>query len=158
MCPLTGSSRSVLPLGVRRCAYTLLLLGLLASSSLLGGLAAPAEGSSFPCRWNWELATNLRQGYAVAGANANCAGRAGSLTISVRLQQQDAHSHAWRTLKSDTRLFHDLRRNRYVQVARRCVSAAPVTYRARSSWILRDTRGAVVARLSHTAGPVTLGC
>jgi hypothetical protein len=131
----------------------------LASWALLAGLvAAPAAGSSFPCRWNWELATNLRQGYAVAGANADCRGRPGSLTISVRLQRQDPATHAWRTLKADTRLFHDLRKNRYVQVAKRCASAAPVKYRARLSWILRGTGGAVVARLSYTAGPVTLGC
>jgi hypothetical protein len=137
----------------------LALLALIVMSSLLGRLTvAHATTRSFPCRWNWELATNLRPGYAVAGANANCAGRAGSLTISVRLQQQDSQTHTWQTLRSRARRFHDLRKVRFVQVAKRCASSAPVKYRAKLSWTLRDTSDVAVSHLAYTAGPVTLGC
>lgn len=137
----------------------LALLALIVMSSQLAGLTvAHATTRSFPCTWNWELATNLRAGYAVAGANANCAGRAGSLTISVRLQQQDAQTHTWQTLRSRARRFHDLRKVRFVQVAKRCASSAPVKYRANLSWTLRDTSDVVVSHLTHTAGPATLGC
>jgi hypothetical protein len=129
------------------------------ASSLLGGLGpAHAAGGSFPCRWNFELATNLRAGHVVAGANANCAGLAGTLTISVRLQQQDPQTHKWKALRSATRRFHDLHKQRFVEVDKRCASSAPVTYRSLMSWTLRNGGGGIVARLTHTAGPVKLGC
>src|SRR6478672_11046056 len=72
-----------------------------------------ATRSSFPCRWNWELATNLRRGYVVAGANANCAGRAGLLTISVQLQQHDPQTHMWHTLAGSVKRFRDLHKSRF---------------------------------------------
>ena len=118
----------------------------------------PCDDDTVPLQVELELATNLRSGYAVAGANANCAGRSGSLTISVRLQQQDPRTHKWRNLKASTRRFHDLRKARFVQVASRCTSTARRTYRARLSWTLRNTSDVVVSHLPYTAGPVTLGC
>jgi hypothetical protein len=140
----------------------LALLATLAAVSaltMLGGVgSANAAGGSFPCRWNFELATNLRSGHVVAGANANCAGRTGTLTISVRLQQQDPQTHKWQGLRSATRRFHDLHKQRFVEVDKRCASTAPVTYRSLMSWTLRDGSGRVVAHLTHTAGPVKLGC
>ena len=128
------------------------------TSAPLGGPATTQARNSFPCRWNWQLATNQRPGYALAGANADCAGRAGSLTITVRLQHQDPQAHQWRTLKAAARRFHDLRRSRFVEVAERCASTAVVTYRATFTWTLRNPRGSVVSHLTYTAGPVALGC
>ena len=122
-----------------------------------GSPFARAARSSFPCRWNWELATYLRRGYVVAGANANCAGRAGSLAISVELQQRDAQTHVWRTLATSARRFHDLHKSRFVEVAKRCASSAPVPYRAKLSWTLRDTSGHVVSHLRQ-APATTIGC
>jgi hypothetical protein len=140
----------------RALLATLVAVGAL---SLLGGVgSATGAGGSFPCRWNFDLATNLRAGHIVAGANANCAGRAGTLTISVRLQQQDPQTHKWQALRSATRRFHDLHKLRFVEVDKRCASSAPVTYRSLMSWTLRDGAGVVVAHLTHTAGPVKLGC
>lgn len=147
------------PLRDRRRAPFLVLLAAIVALPLFGApTSAPALGSSFPCHWNWELATNLRPGYAVAGASADCAGRARSLTIDVRLQHWLPKTHRWRTLKAATKRFHDLSKNRFVQAAKRCASPAAVKYRARLSWTLRGTGGGIVARHKYTAGPLTVGC
>jgi hypothetical protein len=111
--------------------------------ALLSAPAAARAPSQFPCRWSWSLFDGMREGLVTAGANANCAGRRGSLTIGVRLLRQNPVTHAWHTVKARSRTFRRLGRSRFVEVASPCV---PAVFRAVFRWTLRDTHGAVVAR------------
>ena len=128
------------------CRWVLVVLAVAlivpaATSSRAGG----AYGSSFRCRWAWDLQAGLREGYVTAGNSANCGGRSGSLTLSARLLRWDAKRKGWRTDKAQTRTWRDLRTNRYIEVAEPCRGA---TVRAVFGWILRDSGGAVVSRKS----------
>lgn len=99
--------------------------------------------SSFPCRFNWALDYGHRPGFVTAGASADCGGRAGSLTLGVRLLRRDEATHAWNTVKRRTRTFHHLNGNRFVEVATPCAGAR---FKAVMRWTLRASGGAVVAR------------
>jgi hypothetical protein len=123
-----------------------LLLVVLAATLVVAMAARPAPGgaaSSFPCRWSYSLYDGLRKGYVTAGDNANCFGRQGSLTLSVRLLRSDSTTDVWQTVKAKTKTFRHLNGNRYVEIASPCVAAA---FRAVFRWTLRDTRHVVVAR------------
>jgi hypothetical protein len=88
-----------------------------------------------------------------AGNNADCSGRAGSLTLRVRLLQRDQGATTWHTAKARTRTFHHLNGNRYIEVTTPCVAAK---FKAVMRWILRDPGGAVVARHVVRTGTVTV--
>jgi hypothetical protein len=123
---------------------------------LVTGIAMAAAhanaASSFPCRWNWDLHYGLRAGYVTAGNSADCAGRSGSLTLSVRLLQRDETTHTWTTVKKRTRTFHHLNGNRFVEVATPCVAAK---FKAVMRWTLRNPGGAAARHVVHT-GTVTV--
>ena len=107
--------------------------------------------SSFPCRWSWELRDGFRPGHITAGNNADCAGRAGSLTLSARLLRWNPKTKKWHTDRAQTRTWTNLKGNRYVGLDEPCVTA---TVRAEFGWILRDTGGSVVARHSLKTAPL----
>jgi hypothetical protein len=101
--------------------------------------------AAFPCRWRFDLEAGLRTGYVTAANSADCSGRQGSLTLSVRLLRWDPASKAWHTAKAQTKTWRDLRRNRYLELAKPCTVS---TVRALFGWTLRNTAGALVARHS----------
>src|SRR6478752_3071292 len=113
---------------------------LIAVLSTGAGLAAGSvhAAQSFPCRWDWSLFDGLRQGYVTAGNTADCAGRQGSLTLSVRLLRQDPSTKTWRTVKTSSKTFKHISRTRSVEVATPCTAAS---FRGVFRWTLRDTRG-----------------
>jgi hypothetical protein len=121
----------------------------------MGALAAghTAAGSSFPCRWTWDLQYGLRPGHVTAGNAADCAGRAGSLTLRVRLLKRDDAMHSWQTVKTRSQTFHRLNRNRFVELATPCVAAK---FKAVMRWVLRNPGGGVVARHVVRTGTVTV--
>jgi hypothetical protein len=98
---------------------------------------------SFPCRWNWSLFDGTRAGYVTAGNSADCTGRQGSLTLSVRLLRLNPSTKSWRAVKTSAKTFKHISGNRFVEVAARCASAS---FRGVFRWTLRDARGVVVAR------------
>jgi hypothetical protein len=101
--------------------------------------------ATFPCRWRFDLEAGLRAGYVTAGNSADCSGRRGSLTLSVRLLRRTPPSPAWHTAKLRTKTWRNLRGNHFLEVARPCTAS---TVRAVFGWTLRNTGGAVVARHS----------
>ena len=125
---------------------------LLVTLLTLAAAHASAAGS-FPCRWTWDLQYGLRPGHVTAGNNADCSGRAGSLTLRVRLLQRDQGTSTWHTVKTRTRTFHHLNGNRYVEVATPCVAAK---FKAVMRWTLRNQGGGVVARHVVRTGVVTV--
>ena len=68
-------------LGRRRCVVDRGARGRPAGAAPGG---RPGQGP-FPCRWRFDLEAGLRTGYVTAGNSADCSGRQGSLTLSVRL-------------------------------------------------------------------------
>ena len=115
-----------------------------------GGRAAqpPVVGgrtATFPCRWRFDLEAGLRTGYVTAGNSADCSGRQGSLTLSVRLLRLDPASKTWHTAKAQTRTWRVLRGNHFLELATPCVVS---TVRAVFGWTLRNTGGKIVGRHS----------
>ena len=108
-------------------------------------LVGRALTSSFLCTWKWDLQPGLRTGYVTAGNGANCAGRQGSLTLSIRLLRWSPKSEKWNVDKAQTRTWTDLRANRYVEVAERCSKS---TVRVVFDWGLRDA-GRTVITATH---------
>jgi hypothetical protein len=100
---------------------------------------------AFPCRWRFDLEAGLRTGYVTAADSADCTGRRGSLTLSVRLLRLTPPSTVWHTAKAQTKTWRDLRGNHFLELARPCTAS---TVRAVFGWTLRNTGGAVVARHS----------
>jgi hypothetical protein len=129
---------------VRRTILIGLVLTVLAG---IGTGSAPARasrsGGSFPCRWRWDLQAGLRDGFVTAANSADCSGRTGSLTLSVRLLRLNPKTRKWRADKKQTRTWSNLSRNRYIELSEKCVGG---TVRAEFGWILRDSGGSVVAR------------
>jgi hypothetical protein len=128
------------------------------------GIGQPAKrvastaAQSFPCPWHWNLYDGLRPGYVTARSNADCTGRQGSLTLSIRLQGRKRTDKRWHTDKVRTRTWRNLQGNHALTVAQRC---AFETVRAVMRWTLRDTRGAVVARHVVRSGSLAVpgpGC
>ena len=115
--------------------------------------AHSSAASSFPCRWTWDLQLRAAPRHVTAGNNADCFGRAGSLTLRVRLLQRDQGTSTWHTARTRTRTFHNLKGNRYVEVATPCVAAK---FKAVMRWTLRNPGGAVVARHVVRTGTVTV--
>lgn len=101
--------------------------------------------AAFPCPWRFDLEAGLRTGYVTAANSADCSGRQGSLTLSVRLLRWDPASKAWHTTKAQTKTWRNLRGNRYLELAKPCVAS---TVRAVFGWTLRSTGGTVVSRHS----------
>jgi hypothetical protein len=99
--------------------------------------------ATFPCRWRFDLEAGLRTGYVTAGNSADCTGRRGSLTLSVRLLRRTPPSPVWHTAKAQTKTWRDLRGNHFLELARPCTAS---TVRAVFGWTLRNTSGVVVAR------------
>lgn len=110
---------------------------------VLASAASGRPASTFPCRWSYSLYDGLRKGFVTAGDNADCSGRQGSLTLSVRLLRLDPVTNTWHTAKNRSRRFRHLSGNRYVEVASPCVATS---FRAVFRWTLRNPGGAVVAR------------
>jgi hypothetical protein len=129
-----------------RWSLLLVVLATTAVMAMPSGSGARAPGhaaSSFPCRWNWSLYDGMRPGYVTAGSNADCTGRQGSLTLSVRLLKLDPMTKAWHQVKAQTKTFRHLNGSRFVEVASPCVATS---FRAIFRWTLRDARHVVVAR------------
>ena len=61
-----------------------------------GGCSSLGAASTFPCRWNWDLLYGNRPGYVTAGNRRRLRGRAGSLTLKIRLLQRDDKTQPWR--------------------------------------------------------------
>jgi hypothetical protein len=101
--------------------------------------------ASFPCRWRFDLEAGLRTGYVTAANSADCSGRQGSLTLSVRLLRRDPASKAWHTAKVQTKTWRNLAGNHYLELAKPCTAS---TVRAVFGWTLRNTSGAIVSRHS----------
>ena len=80
-----------------------------------------------------------------AGNSADCSGRQGSLTLSVRLLRLDPASKTWHTAKAQTRTWRVLRGNHFLELATPCVVS---TVRAVFGWTLRNTGGKIVGRRS----------
>jgi hypothetical protein len=144
---------------VRRTILIGLVLTVLAGIGIGSAPARAARsGGSFPCRWRWDLQAGLRDGFVTAANSAECRGRTGSLTLSVRLLRLNPKTRKWRIDKKQTRTWSDLSRNRYIELFEKCVGG---TVRAEFGWILRDSGGSVVARNAvrtppyHDPGP---GC
>lgn len=76
--------------------------------------------AAFPCRWRFDLEAGLRTGYVTAANSADCSGRQGSLTLSVRLLRWDPASKAWHTVKVQTKTWRHLDGNRYLELAKPC--------------------------------------
>jgi hypothetical protein len=110
---------------------------------VLASTASGRAASTFPCRWSYSLYDGLRQGFVTAGDNADCSGRQGSLTLSVRLLRLDPATKTWHTVKNRSRRFRHLSGSRFVEVASPC---AATSFRAVFRWTLRGPGGAVVAR------------
>ena len=91
------------------------------------------------------MPAGLRTGYVTAANSADCTGRQGSLTLSVRLLGLDPASRSWHTVKAGTKTWRVLRGNHYLELAKPCVVS---TVRAVFGWTLRNTGGAVVSRRS----------
>jgi hypothetical protein len=106
---------------------------------------APAK-TAFPCRWRFDLEAGLRTGYVTAGNSADCSGRQGSLTLSVRLLGLDPASKIWHTVRTQRKTWRVLRGNHFLEVERPCAVAS--TVRAVFGWTLRNTGGAIVSRHS----------
>jgi hypothetical protein len=85
----------------------------------------------------------MRPGYVTAGNNADCSGRRGSLTLSVRLLRWYPSSKSWQAVRTTAKTFKHINGNRSLEVATRCAAAS---FRAVFRWTLRDARGGVVAR------------
>jgi hypothetical protein len=116
-------------------------------------LAAGGAASSFPCRWSYSLYDGMTKGYVTAGSNADCTGRRGSLTLSVRLLRLDPTTKVWDKVKAKTKTFRHLNGNRFVEIASPCIAAA---FRAVFRWTLRDTRKVIVARHVVKTGKLTV--
>lgn len=128
-------------------------LATLPAALIVLAAAHSSAASSLPCRWNWDLLYGHRPGYVTAGDSADCFGRAGSLTLKVRLLRRDDSAQAWRTVKQQARTFHQLRTNRFVEVATPCVAA---TFKAVMRWTLRAPGGAVVGRKVVRTATITV--
>src|ERR1700757_3245943 len=77
---------------VTRTLIRLGLPGLVLAGGLLLRPSRAAGGGSFPCSWNWGIDQGLPAGYVLAGINADCFGRGGSLTLGIRLFKYDERS------------------------------------------------------------------
>lgn len=117
------------------------LSALLASVAFLA-LPATTRSAQFPCRWNWGLNAGLPAGFVVAGINADCFGRAGSLTLGIRLLKFNPKSRRWHTDKVKDKTFTDMKGNRGIDVTERCRFQK---LRAIYRWTLRDPGGGIVA-------------
>lgn len=104
---------------------------------------------SFPCRWKWDLEAGHRDGYVTAGNSADCTGRRGSVTLSVRLFSWNPRAKRWRLDRAQSKTFTNLSGNRYLELAKPCVTS---TVRAVFGWALRDSHGMVVSRNAVTTG------
>ena len=80
-----------------------------------------------------------------AGNSADCSGRQGSLTLSVRLLRLDPATKTWHTVKAQAKTWRVLRGNHFLELATPCVVS---TVRAMFGWTLRNTGGTVVGRHS----------
>jgi hypothetical protein len=132
-------------------ACLLIMLGLAAVSTQ----AAARSSGRFACAWRYSLFDGRRAGYVTAGNNATCNGQRGSLTLSTRLQEWNASTHRWRTVRFRHRTWTNLETRRSIEVAKRCDGGR---YRATFMWLLRrDSR-----TMRHLArkGPIVapVGC
>jgi hypothetical protein len=121
---------------VLRLLFLVLLAALAAAPA-----AHAAHGARFPCQVNWTLYDGLQPGHVTAGANADCSGVRGSLTISVRLLSLPPGATAWRVDVVRSRTFRHPNGRRFVEVAEPC---AAEQVRAELRWTLRP--GALVDR------------
>lgn len=133
----------------RRAMFVVLAVIAVAAAVASSCAAGSRASGSFPCSWKWDLEAGFRAGYVTAVNSANCAGRSGSLTLSVRLLRWNPKTRKWHLDKAQTRTFADLHSNRYLGLAERCSAS---TMRAEFGWILRDSGGSVVARHSIKSG------
>jgi hypothetical protein len=129
------------------------VLAVVIAATAVVGVGSGQAASAFPCRWNWSLFDGMRPGYVTAGSNADCTGRRGSLTLSIRVQKQDPATMAWQTVKARHKTFRHLNGNRGLDAATPCVAA---TFRGIFRWTLRDAGGAVVARHRVKSGKLVV--
>ena len=85
--------------------------------------------------------------FIVAGNQATCSGRRGSLLLSTTLQKWDATAGKWHAVGAQTRVWRALGRTRYTEVRKKCDNGK---YRALFTWVLRNTSGRAVSRLGLT--------
>ncbi len=117
--------------------------------------SAAKPASTFPCPFTWSLATNMAPGKVEAGASSSCAGKRGSLTISVKLEKQDPATKQWHVLRQQTKTWKNPNGRHFVVLLAPCQVA---TYRANFDWKLKNTAGRVVAHNHVKTGPQFLGC
>ena len=84
----------------------------------------------------------MRAGYVTGGENADCTGLQGTLTLSTQLYRWIPPAARWRLDHTQTRSWQNPVGNRFVETAERCAIGKA---RATFNWVIRDTRGAVIA-------------
>jgi hypothetical protein len=123
----------------------------LALACATAGMASAHRTSSFPCRWDYDLYTGLRPGYATGGMSANCFGRAGRLTMTGQWYRLTLVTKKWRLDRSQTRTWSSLGVKHYIEFQERC---KPGRLKAVYTWLLRDTEGRVIARNVVKTAPI----
>jgi hypothetical protein len=122
---------------------------------LAGVLLAPTASaqlrSSFACPWRWSVQPGLPTNFIVAGNQATCSGRSGSLLLSTTLQEWDATAGKWHAVGAQTRVWRALGKRHYTEVRKKCDNGK---YRALFTWVLRNTSGRAVSRLGLTTRSV----
>jgi hypothetical protein len=118
---------------------------------------ASAQRERFPCSWHWSVQPGLPAGFIVAGNNASCYGRRGSLLLSTTLQEWDATAAKWHAVRAQTKVWRALGTSHSTGVQKKCDNGR---YRAIFTWILRNTSGRAVSRLGLTTRSVVApqGC
>ena len=140
------------PRSVRRRLRTLVIVVSVAAAVTSTATAhQTVRGTSFPCRWNYNMYVGLRAGYVTGGENADCTGHQGTLTLVVQLFRWTPATAKWRLDRSETRSWRNPLGNRYVEFDERCSIGKT---RATFTWALRDPAGRVVAHMSIKTSPV----
>ncbi len=97
--------------------------------------------------WHWSVQAGLPANFIVAGNQATCSGRRGSLLLSTTLQEWDATAGRWHAVGAQTRVWRALGTRHYTRVQKKCDNGK---YRALFTWVLRNTSGRAVSRLGLT--------
>ncbi|HEY2936790.1 MAG TPA: hypothetical protein VGJ25_09320 [Gaiellaceae bacterium] len=124
-----------------------------AAGLALGTLAvdSPGAGTSFPCRWHWDLRSGMPKGQVVAGFTTDCSGYrgGGSLTIAARLLKWNPESKSWRVEKAQTQRWTSFEHRRFVELRKPCTAGS---FKAAFNAVLRSPSGVVAGTVSVKSG------
>ena len=140
------------PRSVQRRLKTLVIVVSVAAAVTSTATAQrTVRGTSFPCRWNYDMYVGLRAGYVTGSENADCTGHQGTLTLIAQLFRSTPATAKWRLDRSETQSWRNPLGNRYVEFDERCSIGKT---RATFTWALRDPGGRVVAHMTIKTSPV----